>query len=207
MKKDYKLIENTWENNLAKHRFADSSLLGINISEETKYLLEYIGLPIIHSKEKPKFLPFTFYHSISINDKVFYLLGDISSLFVGIAFLGLEIGSEKIYYISQDTKNGLSYEFFNESLYQYLMCLATYIIFLENEPDFYSYPREKIRESYQRLRNELITIDKNAIGDVHNHWAHLLYNIEMEIPLSDENLSEPISNAEFPQITGDELPF
>ena len=127
--KDYTLIKKTWEGKLMRHSAADVSLENVNISEENKDLLKNVGLPAILSDEGEKLLPFTFFPSITIQGKEFYLLGDIGLVMMGINFLGLDKVSEEIYSIYLDNNDKSTYSFMNQSLYQYLMCLAHYTNF------------------------------------------------------------------------------
>ena len=139
--KDYTLIKKTWEGKLMRHSAADVSLENVNISEENKDLLKNVGLPLILDNGGEKLLPFTFFPSVTIQDKEFYpdesgcehLLGDIGMVTMGISFIGLDKVSEEIHKIRLHNEDESTYSFMNQSLYQYLMCLVHYTNFITTD--------------------------------------------------------------------------
>lgn len=204
---DFTLIKNTWKDYLISHYALNSNLKHMNISDENKDILQHIGLPLIYSPDGYKFIPFTFYQKIQARGKFFYLLGDISSVTMGTHFIGLEISNENIYYISQHQGEELEAEFMNQSLYTFLMCLATYINFIEEIDSFYKSSQKTMQEKYQQLYNNLMIIDHKIMTDIHNYWRHTVYDIYMEIPVIEEEKFEGNHKSEFPQINEDDLPF
>ena len=178
--KDYTLIENTWEGVLMRHAEAYTSLEAINMSEENKHLLEYIGLPAILSDESEKLLPFSFFPSVTIQDKEFYLLGDIGSVTTGIVFLGLDKASEEIYKIRLRNEGKSTYSFMNQSLYQYLMCLVHYTNFGSSDyPEISPESKDQVRADYQQLKDNLTSIDPKAMAELSDFWANLVYGIQV----------------------------
>jgi len=210
--KDYSLIENTWQGDLVKHYFADSTLSQIKISDEDKHILEHIGLPLMRSIGGLEFLPFTFYQELTIGDKDFYLLGDTGIKLAGIKFVGLEIEVGSIYHLVRDKGQKLHYRFLNQGLYQYLMCLAYYINFIKTE---YPHPsnevNKQVQSDYQKLINNMTKVDAKAMEYPNCFWFDQVdrlkvsgygdYLTDREIP-TDENLrtytQEEIDNMDLP---------
>ena len=178
--KDYTLIENTWESKLMRHSVAYVSLTNISISEENKHLLEHVGLPLEQSNGHKKLLPFTFFPSITIQDKEFYLLGDIGLVMMGINFLGLDKASEKIYKIYLDNNDKSTYSFINQSLYQYLMCLAYYTNFVTTDyPEVSPESKIQVRTDYQQLKDNMASIDAKAMAEPSSFWAGSVNSIDV----------------------------
>jgi len=178
--KDYTFIESTWGDKLIKHYAAYVSLATLDISEENKHLLEYAGLPLIHSHRGWELLPFTFYHLVKVENKELYLLGDTSLGNIGHSFLGLESKNEEIYRIYQGSQGKLSYQWLNQSLYQYLLFMAHYTRFMDKD---YPLPSKKskkqVQADYQVLKENLANIDAKAMSDRSYLWADIIYSMQV----------------------------
>lgn len=181
MNHDYSLIKETLKDRLITHYAAHSSLKSVNISSFNKKILQEVGLPLVQSSQGINFLPFTFYQLIEVESKEIYLLGDIGSSIMGTDFIGLELNSERLYYFSQNAKRGMNIQFFNGSLYKFLMCFTVYTRFIQNNEDFYELPKEQMKKKYQDLKDNITNIDNEAMRDQNNYWWHLMYDISMEI--------------------------
>ena len=186
--KDYTLIKKTWKGKLISHLDASVSLEAINMSEENKHLLEYAGLPLEQSNGHKKLLPFSFFPSLAIQGKEFYLLGDIGSITMGVSFIGLDKVSEEIYNIYLDNNDKSTYSFINQSLYQYLMCFAYYTNFITTDypevspesckPSVYR-GKIQVRADYQQLKDNLTSIDPKAMANPSNFWASEVFGIQV----------------------------
>ena len=169
--KDYSLIQSTWKNQLVKHSADYASLAHVTISEENRYLLKVIGLPLIFNTMDRSFLPFTYFPEIQVANKGFYLLGDVGFGTTGTSLLGLDKEQENIYVIWIHGKDDIDYKFMNQSLYQYLMCLAYYTNFIKTE---YPLPsnevNKQVQADYQKLIDDMTKVDAKAMEDPNCFW-------------------------------------
>ena len=214
MKKDYTLIEATWKDKLVCQGVTHTTLEDIELSEDTRFILGKIGLPVIMPIEKKvSFLPFTFFNKTRVGEKEFYIIGDFSSGLSGITLLGVSIGNEYIYRITKDYEGKNCYYFVNQSLYQFLMFLAIFNIreekISQRIDENYIATGAELRTEYKTMVNEMNQIDEKAILTGGAYWWHKLNDIRWTVEAREEEENTPYdeNKKEFPQITGDDLPF
>ena len=127
-------IQNHWKGKLIKHSSAHITLADTMLDDSTRRLLEQVGLPVIMpSEEIISFLPFSHLSKFRDRDKDFYIMGDLSVNLSGIMLLGLEMQSGVVYAIRKAREQSTICFFVNSSLYQFLMCLATFNIYEDKE--------------------------------------------------------------------------
>ena len=185
MKKSQFLIEH-WGDRLIKLSKGNVNKQSLELTEKTIDLLSTVGLPVILSTElKKSFLPFTYFSKMQVQDKNFYIIGDISSSLSGIVLLGLEIGSENVYEISRNHETKYAYYFMNENLEQFLLFLAHYNIVLEEENKRIKTKQrqtaEEARAEYEALKDQFNQIDSKATVDIGFGWGHLLDLFRMDV--------------------------
>jgi len=209
---DYSLIKNTWKNDLIRYSGLNKNQKNIKISDENKYTLEKVGLPIILNNLNYSLLPFTFLSKLEINNRFFYLLGDIGTIKKGVCFLGLEKSSEKIFHLClHETNNSIT--FLNQSLYSFLMCLTYYSNFIRTK---YSFPsaevKKQVQTDYHKLIDNMMTVDHKAMEDPNCFWFDQVDRIKVsgyDAYFSDfdyENI-EPLTPEEQKRIDNMDLPF
>jgi len=162
--RDYSFLQNLWKEKLVKQVTANRTLRYFQASTEDKQLLEHLGLPMLYSVRGWDFLPFTYYHFVLVENKSYYLLGDIGQGILGETFLGLERESGEMFQVSQSEENAFSCLWLNTGLYEYLMCLAYYTKFIDTEYPFPSPEVNKqVQANYQGLINDMTKIDSRAM--------------------------------------------
>jgi len=212
---EQEFIQNHWKGKLIKQSAAHITLVDVELSEKTRLLLKNLGLPIILPNEnKISFLPFTYLLRTQIRDKHFYIIGDFSSGLSGVTLLSIEIQTEQLYLIFRNLNNERFYYFINQSLEQFLICLAHFNIYQEGEntrieeqrkPNLYD-----AKTVYNRLTNMLKQVDKKAFEDKGSYWNQVLFGIQLEVESLENDERETYSQSndkEFPRITRDDLPF
>ena len=163
---DYTILE-LWEQQDIKCVTAHIDKSKMGLSDELADFLDHTGLPLINSGNGKRFLPFTYLSLVKVKDKDFYLLGDYSWNFRGISFIGLATAQEKVYSIS--IKDNL-YDIVNDTLHQFLRCLACYNLFLRKYNGSMVIIKKDFRQDYQRLKEELTGIDNNAMSSKKSFW-------------------------------------
>ena len=181
-----KFIQEHWKGKLITQGAPHFTLEGFDLSENTIHLLSKVGLPVILPIEKKiSFLPFTYLSKIQVRDKSFYIIGDFSPSLSGVALLAIEIGSENMYTISKNHEKEYFHIFMNQSLGQFLMCLAHYNIFEERlhqrQKAYYRQTASEARAEYEALKEQLHNIDAKAIENQGVHWGHCLYLSNMDV--------------------------
>lgn len=211
---ELEFIKKHWQAKLIRHSAGYSTLQDINLTSEAQIILEEIGLPIILPSEyKQSFLPFTFLQQLTVQDKDFYIIGDISLNLSGVTLLAINKDDGEIYQILKNHDHVYSYYFTNQSLTQFLLCLAYYNIFQDkvknNTKSSHTKILNKKKEAFQQLKNTLIDIDEKAINDIGSLWGQYIEDLRLDIIITERDLNIPASSSEqgFPTITPEDLPF
>ena len=205
-------IQNHWKGKLIKHSSAHITLADTMLDDSTRRLLEQVGLPVIMpSEEIISFLPFSHLSKFRDRDKDFYIMGDLSVNLSGIMLLGLEMQSGVVYAIRKAREQSTICFFVNSSLYQFLMCLATFNIYEDKEAAKIDDPDklEEVKLDYQKLKNKMSNIDAKSIALKDYFWGEKLYHIRSSIEMLELDKEIPYSSdgEEFPDISIEDLPF
>jgi len=208
----YNFIQNHWKGKLIKHSSAHITLASTMLDDSTKNLLEQVGLPIIMpSEDVISFLPFSHLSKFKDKGKDFYIMGDLSANLSGIMLLGLEMQSGTIYAIRKTREQSVICFFVNSSLYQFLMCLATFNMYEDKEAAKIDNPDklEEVKLDYQKLESKMNNIDVKAITLKDYFWGEKLYHIRSNIEMLELDKEIPYSSDgdEFPDISVEDLPF
>lgn len=174
---DYSYLQTHWKDLLVKHSAPHVSLKNMHLSDNLKKLLSELGLPLINNTiNQQHFLPFTFFTLQEVKGKQLYLIGDISPKFMGMSFIGIELYTETIYQIWINGEHEYDYFFVNQSLFQFLQCLALYNQFMAKYAQSDTIVKEEIRIDYQKLQNDIDAIDNKARQEKDYFWK---LNIEL----------------------------
>ena len=207
-------LKTYWKDKLIEHSAAYITLANIELSEITRLILGKTGLPVIMPSEmRISFLPFTHLTEMEVKDKEFYVIGDFSPGLSGVALLAIEKKSECIYIIDKHKDIETSYNFVNQSLYQFLMCLAIFNIreekIAQRIKENYITTGTELRSEYNAIVNEVSQIDEKAVLTEGFFWWYVLNNARWEVEAREHDEKIPYNENKkgFPQITGDDLPF
>ena len=216
----YDFIKDYWKEKLIKHSSAHITLADTMLDDSTRNLLKEVGLPIILPEEGvTSFLPFNHLSKINTTYQEFYIVGDVSANLSGVRLLGIEVQSGAIYTIRKTRDQSTLCSFANDSLYQFIYCLAHYNILQEEDnkrvKEGYKETATQARKEYEEFKQKLIEIDKSALPE-HNtgaYWNHILFNIRTAVESIEDDEKEgpypPLGDDEdrFLDISREDLPF